>query len=406
MPTRSVLLVTYHFPPDSESGAARPHRFYRYLPEFGYSVHVITAAPAAANSHIHPVPIPASIGRKMSPLGFTERVLRKFCFPHDEAMLWSWPVVRAAEKLISEGSIRAIFSTAPPLNTHLAALWLKRRYGLPWIADFRDPLRDNSFRATTGLPGAVDRTVEAAIFDHADALIAVTDAIAGAWCKNYPQWKQKFHIIWNGFDPQEIVRPEPTPQREYKLMAHVGNLYGVRQPVKVLSALQKLRGHLTAGVRVLLVGHMDEQIRTNHAALFAELEARGSLECRPVVPRAEALRLMSQADYLLLLDIHESPQAYAVPAKLFEYLRLGRPILALTTPGSPVDRILERAGVPYRCIYHQDNDEKAAATLASLLQLSTDPVSPSQWFGEQFDGRSQTAALARLLDTMAGEEPS
>ena len=42
---KPVLLLAYHFPPDNASGSARPFRFYKYLPEYGYEPHVITASP-------------------------------------------------------------------------------------------------------------------------------------------------------------------------------------------------------------------------------------------------------------------------------------------------------------------------------------------------------------------------
>jgi hypothetical protein len=141
--------------------------------------------------------------------------------------------------------------------------------------------------------------------------------------------------------------------------------------------------------------------RYNTAELEYGLEktaADGWLQFRDTVPRQEARRLTAQADGLLLLQ----PQsAIQVPAKLFEYLAIGRPILALVPRDSAVEYILSRAGVPYRCIYSDDEPEAADRTLQDFLALPSDPVHFNPWFEEQFDGRRQTAELASLFDRIA-----
>ena len=71
-----VLLFAFHFPPDNASGAARPNRFFKYLPEFGYQPEVITAAslpnPVA---HVHSVPAPTRFPSKRTASGVLEIVL-------------------------------------------------------------------------------------------------------------------------------------------------------------------------------------------------------------------------------------------------------------------------------------------------------------------------------------------
>jgi hypothetical protein len=43
--TRTVLLMTYEFPPAGGGGIQRGAKFARYLPEFGWTPVVITSAP-------------------------------------------------------------------------------------------------------------------------------------------------------------------------------------------------------------------------------------------------------------------------------------------------------------------------------------------------------------------------
>jgi len=114
------------------------------------------------------------------------------------------------------------------------------------------------------------------------------------------------------------------------------------------------------------------------------------------------MREIATADFLLLIDIvNLSNTGYTVPAKIYDYILVGRPILALTDRDSPVDRILQQAGIHYACLYHTDTEGEIDRKLAAFLNLADDPRSPSAWFLENFDGQRQAGHLAALLDALA-----
>src|SRR5207244_4364454 len=109
-----------------------------------------------------------------------------------------------------------------------------------------------------------------------------------------------------------------------------------------------------------------------------------------------------ESDYLLLLDGNQQNVGYTVPAKIFEYIRVGRPILAVTSPESPVDRILDRSGVPFVCIYPHDSTSDVDLKLSGFFRLSNQPRPASAWFREQFDGERQAAQLGNILEKILG----
>ena len=108
------------------------------------------------------------------------------------------------------------------------------------------------------------------------------------------------------------------------------------------------------------------------------------------------------ADYLLILDIANlSDIGYTVPAKLYDNIRIGRPILAFTpTPKSPSARILQQSGFGHALIHAGDPEEEIDRKLLGFFQLPNHPVSPSAWFVENFDGRRQAALVAKILDSL------
>jgi len=406
---RPVLLFAFHFPPDSAAGSARPGRFFKYLPEFGYAPQVITAAAQPEpRPNVHYVPATTLYPNKYTLPGAVEIALHKTILPTELALLWAGRAAGVARRIMQRRPFAAALSTAPPLNTHLAGMLLKRRCGVPWVADFRDPLVGNSYREICGaLPRRADRMLEKLIVRSADLMVSVTDVVADAWRARYPQQADKIRLLWNGYDPDEDLSPAPLPSRSTRILAHIGTLYGVRNPMALLHSLQRLiqSGRLKPGaLRIQLVGGICDDAHRDDAVI-AWLQERESLEILPHMPRADALRYMTSADYLMLLDLHEGDTAYAVPSKLYEYVRVGRPILVMTHNGTPVDRIIAGSGIPHVSIYPQDDNTRVDAKVLELIALPPDSASPSDWFIDTFDGRRQTAALARILDSLTSAGP-
>ena len=403
-----VLLLAYYYPPQNTIGAARPARFARYLRGFGYDCEVVSFGEKnsfEACAGVHQVAPRDGWRHAFSLSGFSIRVLQKLFSAYNDRLSWIAPAVQEGNRVLRTTSAHLMISTSPPVATHLAALRIKQRTGIQWIADFRDPLSDNPFRSPLW-NAVVDPALERLILHQADRVIANTDAVAAVWGARYPQWKYKICVIENGFDPNEPLGPAPLPERDYKLLVYAGEIYGTRYPADLFaSMLRLLQSGLIASDshRIKLVGPIREEspiLRDPAARALCEggqLSYAGHLR-----PRAEALDEMARADSLLYLDFNSGLQ---IPAKLFEYLRIGRPILAFTNPGSPVERVLENAGVPFQAVYPGERKEHKDEKLLSFLALPPDFHAPSDWFLDRFNGQHQSRHLADLLDELSLAEP-
>jgi len=124
--------------------------------------------------------------------------------------------------------------------------------------------------------------------------------------------------------------------------------------------------------------------------------ALGCFECdNQTVPRPDAHRIMAESDYLLILEAPDNTTT--VPGKLFEYVPIGRPIMALTAEKSPIERILSRSGLRYACLYPGEAESTADAKVLEFLESTSDPVTPSAWFRNDLDSSHQALQLAALL---------
>ena len=402
----AILMLAFYFPPENAIGAARPARFTKYLSRLGYPVANISRwLENSSNSAAIRVPVPSQ--RCDSTSGFS-RLLKTFnqvALPYDDRLWWIPPAYKAASDLIRRNPSQVIFSTHPPVATHLVALALKFRYGTPWIADFRDPLKGNPVRSARRSK-VIDTITERWIFKHADAVIANTDAVKQIWQERYPLWKHKIHLIWNGFDQDDVITPRPNNTQDRRIIAHVGTIYGRRSAQPLIECLDRL---LTAqklapdDFQLRLIGPIENQSLDSSNAAYQRLEKLGCLHVdNRMAPQAEAREEMLKADILVLIDIVGSDSlAVTLPAKAFDYIRACRPILAFTPRNSVITRVLANAGVPNTCLQVSapiDENDNAVLALIKAPRTETQP-SPTVW--HDFDSASQTYVLANIISKIS-----
>jgi glycosyltransferase involved in cell wall biosynthesis len=395
----TLLLVAYAFPPENVSGAARPFRFYRYLPEFGVAPVVITAS--AQQRETPDIVFVRDVPRDFPRRGWAwhvERVVRRLLLPGELGLTWSRKAAARGCTFVPAHGRAAVFSTSPPLGAHLAALQIKRALGIPWIADFRDPFHPC---AETVVPRAnIHSILEPWLLREADVVIANTDDLSETWKARYPQFRDKIRVIWNGFDPAEEIAAAFLPPRGFRHLVHVGELYAGRHPGPILDSIERLldRAALAPGsLRLSLIGPTSEDVIPNPDVL-RRLVDRGVVEFVPtLVPQEKARRITREADALLLLQPQSDVQ---VPAKLFEYVRIGRPVLAFVRRGAPAERILAGSGIAYRAIYPDDSSAAVDAKMLEFLALPGDPAAPSAWFAERFNARRQTQTLSGIIGAL------
>ena len=151
-----------------------------------------------------------------------------------------------------------------------------------------------------------------------------------------------------------------------------------------------------ASARVLLLGATDAKAGFDQA-LFANAQRDGWLELRPLVPRPEAQRLLEEADALLLVQPQSNVQ---VPGKLFEYMCIGRPILALVQRSSAVEDILQKAAAAHVCIYTDDSADAADRKMLEFLRLPNTATAPNEWFRTNFNAKHQAEELAKIIQAI------
>jgi glycosyltransferase involved in cell wall biosynthesis len=347
--SKRALLIAFHFPPQAaSSGVQRTLSFSRHLGTSGWEPLVLSAHPRAYRdqnpSQLASVP-PAVVVKRVFALdtkrhlGFKGRYLAAMALP-DRWITWWFGAVPAGLSLIRRFKPQVIWSTFPIASAHLIALTLHRMTGLPWIADFRDPMLQPAYPVSARMR-RIYGWLEKQTLQRCSFAVFTTENAMNAYRKRFPEIDPaKFHVIENGYDEDDFAASAqgivPSVNARTTLL-HSGVLYDAgRNPEQFLAALAQLKaaGTVDASLRVVLRAPGDI------AGTIAKVKRHGVediVEVLPPVPYRDALHEMLSADGLLIFQ--GTPYNNQIPAKIYEYFRTRKPILGL------VDALGETAGV-------------------------------------------------------------
>ena len=357
---KHALFVVFHYPPEaSSSGVLRTLKYTRYLGGYGWRITVLTVDPSA-----YEVQDP-ELERQIPP---DVRVVRtRFVNVKQHLAIWGrypgllavpdpwigwWPwAVRAGRRVMSADPVDLIYSTSPHATAHLVGLSLVRRTTLPWVTDFRDPWYEEPPESgTPRLVHAAARRLERAVVQRSDRIIVTTPRMRATLAARYrAEPDEKFSVISNGYDEDDFGLLAPPSKRgpEELLIVHAGSLNPVfRDPRPVFAAIREAADAGALDISKLRLrffggGEFAESPEVRRALVESGLAER--VEFRPRIAYGQILEELLKADVLLLLQ--DSPDTQeVVPAKLFEYLRAGRPVLAAVGPGATVEVLREVGG--------------------------------------------------------------
>ena len=404
---KRLLMIAFHFPPlAGSSGIQRTLRFARYLPTNGWEPIVLTAHPRAyertSPDQLQDISRELRVVRAQAwdtarHFAIAGRYVGALARP-DRWLSWKYDAIRQGLRIIRELRPDAIWSTYPIATAHLIGYALQQRSGLPWFADFRDPMAQEGYPADP-VTWREFKKIEAQAAQHAAGMIFTTPGACDDYRQRYPDAHARIHQIENGYDeaPFQDIAPSTDPITPGRLtLLHSGIVYpSERDPrplFDALAALKEWNPEIASRLKVRLracahEGFVDQEVsRRNIADL---------VEALPPVSYREALEEMCRADGLLVMQASNCNAQ--IPAKLYEYFRAGRPMIALTDPRGDTARTLRAAGVT--SIAPLDDAQAIQALLCEFAQQgSGGSFLASPGYVQTCSREARTVALARLLD--------
>ncbi|MGE0486807.1 MAG: glycosyltransferase [Gammaproteobacteria bacterium] len=444
-------MLCYYFPPAAASGSVRPASFCSYLHQFGYRPQVWTAPVHAIHppisedlSLLNLLPPDLSIEKidyldrrrvllswrnhlfrlRSQPTSHSDAtprdesasherasnrlaairdywVGRLFMFP-DQQKDWARKVVRLARRIPPSKRPDVVFATGSPWSSLLAGQLIAEEMGVPYVADFRDPWARNLRESLRSRFDADAARLERQILASATRIVANTDALRDYFCDVDESLREKVVTINNGINKELLAvaaEERPAVKKQAAVELHYfGTISRWRMPRALLKALDELLSSLEIDrerFRVVFTGSwaaLEPELKSQ----IERLQSAGVLEKLPAVSYDECIQRMRVADHLLILQ-----QGYPlqIPAKTYEYLAMGRPIVVLGGEGATANLVeSRRIGVICEDSLPQIKELIRRLTSGELLVPSASPLAVAEFHYENL-----TRKLAAVFDdAMAG----
>jgi glycosyltransferase involved in cell wall biosynthesis len=306
--------------------------------------------------------------------------------------------------------ISVIYSSSPPNSGNILGLMLKRATRLPWVADFRDPwtegIRRKQAYDRSGLRRRIEHVLERRVLRAADHVIVTTEKTLEQFLTKYPAIPaSKYSVITNGFDAADFHLAEGGARlldiRHFN-MTLTGNVETMFDAVPFFTAVRDLLDEdegLREALRLNFVGTK----RGKYDAFIAENRLEENVRYIGYVPHQTSLRYLAESDVLFLcqIPVYESATT-KLSGKLFEYLYMRKPILALTIPGLTTD-ILSRSGLGVAVDPgDQPGIKKALRDLYARWREGSGTPHADEAYIATFDRARQTERLAALFERVTG----
>jgi glycosyltransferase involved in cell wall biosynthesis len=408
-----LLMVAFHFPPHAGgSGVLRSLKFCRYLPEFGWLPTVLTIDPRAYeqrnDSQKDEVPPGVKVVRALG-LDTRQHLSIRGAYPNlfalpDRWVSWLPGAVSAGLIIIRKDKIDAIFTTYPIASAVLIGYFLHRLTGKPWIVDLRDLMTEDNYpqNKTTR---RVYRWIERRAVRHATKILCTAPGTIRMYRGRYPNLDEsKFMLLPNGYDEADFagISVEHVPDKKVRLL-HSGLVYPwERDPRPFFRALSRLKveGYISSELVSIELRACGSEAEFKEDV--ARLNIADLVQFLPQLPYRQALQDAAHADALLLLQAECCD--HQIPAKAYEYLRLKRPILALTTNNGDTAALLKEAGGATLVDIADENAiHRALPEFLNRVRAGTHATTPEQK-ASFFSRRSQAERLASCLQTVCAPE--
>lgn len=394
---KKVLFCAYFFPPAGGAGVQRSLKFVKYLRKYGYEPIVVTISESNSMwgedetllgefGDITVIRINDSVCiPEMYSLEQQQEIFNLYCgivksqawvdkfrdkvkessnhhrvIP-DSNLYWVNEVLKRLEYMVDMSEIAVVYTTGSPFSTYFLGYYIKRRYGIKWVQDYRDPwVSDDCFIEHYGLALKptleLQRILEKKLTAFSDAIIVTCEANKENYVEKYDVNRNKIFRITNGYDEADFAAiPFNDTVNEKFTLCYSGVLYLERNPLGLLKIINSLiaKGDIDASkIQWIFNGNVADEWKQ---AIKKE-DRYGIVKLNGYLSHADSIRLTMSSDLLIIFGQSDNDAKVVVPGKTYEYMRMGRPILGLSAKGSVLDELLIESNSGENFEYEDDEN--------------------------------------------------
>lgn len=437
---KKVLFFAYNFPPIGGSGVQRSLKFVKYLRKFGFEPTVVTIESdfklTQDETLLNDVPKGTNVIRIPSNVIMPELLTEKeqqeiynlyagivdskelmneyvsivddevIKLVPDRQIIWVNECLKNIDKLVNVNDYDVIYTTGNPFSTFIIGYYLKKKYEIPWVMDYRDPWMTNDyylkhyyeFKRTTGF----QRVLEEKLVEYSDKVIVVADGMIDEFVKKYTTNRLIFGTITNGYDEDDFSQydNEFTPNEVFTI-CFSGTIYLDRNQGIILEAVNQLidEGLIDKKkVRWVINGLID----TKWKNIFASMDKYNIVQCNGYRPHEECIRDSLSSEAMVLFGISGELSSIVYTGKVFEYIRMKRPIICFSDVNSVLHKMMEETGCGQNFAYDDINGAKKYIYELYLVWKKDKKTRIEENMAEinKYNRENETEQLAKIFDSV------
>ncbi len=417
-----ILYISYFYPPLGGPAALRNVKTVKYLTELGCEIDVISVGDIEYNYHDDSLLEECKQHRLIrttsyDPMAVMKKVLGKRkqasqalyrktperikllvrrLYPLDDKVGWLPPLYKAGAQALMDTKYDLIYVSCGPFSSSLAAYWLSRRFKVPYAVEMRDYwtlLSDYNLQGSW-LHRAFAKCWEKRILHAAKFIITATKGIAEDLAQAFgKELSAKMQVLYNGHDKEDYEGIALVQRDDAAfVISYFGALYARRSLKGFFAAVKQAQeeGSLQRSIMIKLYGNYHVETERE----IAESGINGQISIIPALSHREALQEMAASDALLLVINSSSPRG-TLTSKVFEYLRIGKPILALAPQHGEVAELLHESGQDFICAM-----ESVSAIKECLIRIQKPRSHAFSYNQAKYMRRAQVLELYKFLQSL------
>ncbi|MDD2889364.1 MAG: glycosyltransferase family 4 protein [bacterium] len=421
----NILIIVYHFPPMGGGAVLRTQKFVKYLPQFGLMPTVVTAnIPASIKDDtlleeldkrieifrtitFEKFGIEKNLNEKIHENKkakrtlllklliiwkfFKNTIVNNFFIP-DKYVGWTIFAYKKCKEIIKKQQIDMIYSSSPPVSTHLVAYLLKCHEKIPWVMDYRDLwLNHNILGPKTKFSKFINNKVEKKFISRADKVISATTTITEDFIDRYKK-NNKFITITNGYDKERFDNNHISKYKTKNkfTIVYSGSFSNYQTPEYFLIAIKELLleyNDFKSDIEIIFAGSVEKNHLVSSIVNFIGF-----------IPYKDAVDLICSADVLLLTIYELQCSKSVLTTKLFDYIGAQKPILALIPSGIASEMIKdEKLGVVVSPNNIQDIKRAILGLYMKWKEKKLYTGANYSMLAKKFDRKQLTYELSKVL---------
>ena len=390
---KKVLFCAYIFPPIGGAGVQRSLKFVKYLRKSGYEPIVLTVGENDGKlsgdiSMLKEIPDDITVIRidnkiflpEFLSLKEQQEIYNLYCgvlqsknwmdeymkiinntdarLVPDNRIIWVNECLKQIGQKINMDEIDIVFTTGNPFSTFFLGYYLKKMYGIKWIQDYRDPWMSNqmyldNYYKEDNLTFALQSELEEKFINETDAVIVVEESFKNDYIEKYRIQPGKLFEITNGYDEDDFIDIEINNENKKFTFCYNGVVYIDRNPLvllRIINGLVDEKKIESDSIQWNFNGSIEERWKI----MLKKEDRYGIIKYNGYLSHHDSIQSAMNSDMLVLFG-----GVVGYTGKVFEYIRMGKPILGLVPSyNNSLNKLLNNTNTGKNFIYDDTENIK------------------------------------------------